>query len=65
MFDLLVILIPVLPLLAVLLNGLWGHRYSHPIAARIACGSVGVSFLLAVAVFIDTLQSGQVREVVA
>lgn len=65
MFDLLVIAIPVLPLLAVLLNGLLGHRYSHPIAARLACGSVGISFLLAVAVFIDTLQSGQVREIVA
>ncbi|MGH7231695.1 MAG: NADH-quinone oxidoreductase subunit L [Nitrospiraceae bacterium] len=64
MFDLLVILIPALPLTAVLLNGLLGHRYSHDFAHRLAWGSVGLSFLLSIAVFVDTLQSGVAREVV-
>ncbi len=65
MFDLLVLLIPALPLAAVLLNGLLGHRYSHALAHRLAWGSVGVSFLCAIAVFVDTLRSGATREVVA
>ncbi|HJU05113.1 MAG TPA: NADH-quinone oxidoreductase subunit L, partial [Nitrospiraceae bacterium] len=65
MFDLLVILIPALPLAAVLLNGLLGHRYSHDLAHRLAWGSVGLSFLLAIAVFVQTLQSGVAREVIA
>jgi NADH-quinone oxidoreductase subunit L len=64
-FDLLVILIPALPLAAVLLNGLLGHRYSHDVAHRLAWGSVGLSFLLAIAVFVDALQTGVAREVVA
>ncbi len=65
MVDLLVLLIPLFPLLAVLLNGLLGSRYSHEAAHRLAWGSVGLSFLCAIAVFIDTLKTGQVREVVA
>ncbi len=65
MFDLLVLLIPLLPLLAVLLNGLLGSRYTHETAHRLAWGSVGLSFLCAIAVFIDTIKTGQVREVVA
>lgn len=65
MFDWLVLLIPVFPLAAVLLNGLVGHRYSHETAHRLAWGSVGLSFLCAVAVFIDTLHTGAAREVVA
>ncbi|WP_447978942.1 NADH-quinone oxidoreductase subunit L [Candidatus Nitrospira bockiana] len=64
-FDLLVLLIPLFPLAAVLLNGLLGHRYSHDTAHRLAWGSVGLSFLCAVAVFVDTLQTGTAREVVA
>ncbi len=65
MVDLLVLLIPLFPLLAVLLNGLLGSRYSHEAAHRLAWGSVGLSFLCAIAVFIDTLKTGQVQEVVA
>ncbi len=65
MVDLLVLLIPLFPLLAMLLNGLLGSRYSHEAAHRLAWGSVGLSFLCAIAVFIDTLKTGQVREVVA
>ena len=65
MFDLLVLLIPGLPLVAVLLNGLLGSRYSREAAHRLAWGSVGLSFLCATAVFVDTLASGTVREVVA
>ena len=64
MFDLFVILIPVLPLVAVLMNGLVGHRYSHTLAHRLAWGSVGLSFLLSIAVFIDTLHSGAARDVI-
>src|SRR5207253_2813015 len=43
MYDLIVILIPLFPLLAVLANGLnvmLGHRYSHDIAHRIGWVSV-------------------------
>ncbi len=65
MFDLLVLLIPVSPLVAVVLNGLAGHRYSHEAAHRLAWGSVGLSFLCAIWVFIDTLRTGAVREVIA
>ncbi len=65
MTDLLILLIPVFPLVAVLLNGLLGSRYSHDIAGRIACSSVGLSFAAALAVFADQLQTGVVREVVA
>ncbi|HYM36998.1 MAG TPA: NADH-quinone oxidoreductase subunit L [Nitrospiraceae bacterium] len=63
--DLLIIAIPVFPLVAVLLNGLLGSRYSHDIAGRIACSSVGLSFAAALAVFANQLQTGGVREVVA
>ncbi|MBI4401000.1 MAG: NADH-quinone oxidoreductase subunit L [Nitrospirae bacterium] len=63
MFDLLVILIPALPLVAVLLNGLLGNRFSHDAAHRLACGSVGLSFLSAILVFAQTLRTGVVREV--
>jgi len=62
--DLLIIAIPVFPLLAMLLNGLLGSRYSHDIAGRIACSSVGLSFATALAVFANQLQIGGVREVV-
>ncbi|WP_447973712.1 NADH-quinone oxidoreductase subunit L [Nitrospira sp. Kam-Ns4a] len=64
MFELLVILIPAVPLAAVLLNGLLGHRYSHGVAHRLAWGSVGLSFLCALAVFADVLEVGGSREVV-
>ena len=63
MFDLLVILIPGLPLTAMLLNGLLGTRYSHEVAHRLGWGSVAVSFLCAIVVFADTLKTGVAQEV--
>jgi NADH-quinone oxidoreductase subunit L len=63
--DLLIKLIPILPLLAVISNGLLGSRYSHDMAHRLAWGSVGLSFLCAIGVFADILQTGTSREVVA
>ena len=65
MYDWLVIAIPVLPLVAVLLNGLVGSRYSHDVAGRLASGSVGLSFACALAVFANQLQGGGAHEVVA
>ena len=64
MSDLLVILIPVLPLIGVLVNGLLGHRYSHDLAGKIAYGSVGLSFLCTLGVFGDMVSHGQAREVI-
>ncbi|RMH08079.1 MAG: NADH-quinone oxidoreductase subunit L [Nitrospirae bacterium] len=65
MFDLLVLLIPGFPLVAVVINGLLGHRYSRELAGWLACGAVGLSFLCALAVFGDILGSKIAREVVA
>src|SRR5437016_7547556 len=68
MFDLIVILIPLFPLLAVLANGLnvlLGHRYSHEIAHRLAWGSVLASFLCSMWVFAQTLGHPAPRTVIA
>ena len=65
MTDLLIKLIPVFPLLAVIINGLAGRRYSHEIAHRLAWGSVGLSFLCTIAVFADVLRTGASHEVIA
>lgn len=65
MSDLLVILIPVFPLIAVLVNGLLGHRYTTDLAGRIAVGSIGLSFLCAVAVVAGVLSDPVPREVIA
>jgi NADH-quinone oxidoreductase subunit L len=62
--DLIVKLIPLFPLIAVILNGLLGHRYSQHVAHRLAWGSVLLSFLCALAVFADALKTGGAREVV-
>ena len=62
--DLLIKLIPVFPLLAVLVNGLLGSRYSHDLAHRLAWGSVGLSFLCTVGVFIDIMRTGVSHEVI-
>lgn len=62
--DLLIKLIPVFPLLAVLVNGLLGPRYSHDMAHRLAWGSVGLSFLCAVGVFADVMRTGASHEVI-
>ena len=64
MTDLFVVLIPLLPLLAVIANGLLGNRYSHEVAHRLAWGSVGLSFVLSIAVFADQLRGGGTQEVV-
>jgi NADH-quinone oxidoreductase subunit L len=63
--DLLIKLIPILPLLAVISNGLLGSRYSHEMAHRLAWGSVGLSFLCVIGVFADILRTGTAHEVVA
>jgi NADH-quinone oxidoreductase subunit L len=63
--DLLIKLIPLFPLLAVILNGLVGRRYSHDVAHRLAWGSVGLSFLCTIGVFTDILRTGTPREVIA
>src|SRR5947209_16308186 len=68
MFDLIVILIPLFPLLAVLANGLnvmLGHRYSHEIAHRLGWGSVLLSFLCVLWVFGQTLGHPEPRTVIA
>jgi len=62
--DLLIKLIPVFPLLAVLVNGLLGSRYSHDLAHRLAWGSVGLSFLCTVGVFTDVMRTGRSHEVI-
>jgi len=63
--ETLVLLIPAFPLIAVLLNGLLGQRYSTDLAHKLGWGSVGLSFLCALAVFADQLGSGRAYEVVA
>ncbi|MGA6827584.1 NADH-quinone oxidoreductase subunit L [Nitrospira sp. NS4] len=63
--DLLIKLIPVFPLLAVIANGLFGSRYSHEMAHRLAWGSVALSFLCVVGVFADVLRTGVPHEVIA
>jgi NADH-quinone oxidoreductase subunit L len=63
--DLLIKLIPLFPLLAVILNGFVGRRYSHDTVHRLAWGSVGLSFLCVIAVFIDILRTGVSHEVIA
>ena len=65
MTDLLIKLIPLFPLLAVILNGLAGRRYSHDVAHRLAWGSVGLSFLCTIGVFADILRTGTPHEVIA
>src|SRR5438309_11673607 len=68
MFDLIVILIPLFPLLAVLANGLnvmLGHRYSDEIAHRLGWGSVLLSFLCALWVFGQTLGHPEPRTVIS
>jgi NADH-quinone oxidoreductase subunit L len=63
--DLLIKLIPIFPLMAVIVNGLLGNRYSRDMAHRLAWGSVGLSFLCTVAVFTDVMRTGTTHEVIA
>lgn len=53
--ELLILLVPVLPLLGFLLISLNNKRLSHGIASAVACGSVLVSFILAIILFIELL----------
>src|SRR5213592_3389982 len=68
MFDLIVILIPLFPLLAVLANGLnvmLGHRFSDEVAHRLAWGSVLASFLCSLWVFVQILSDPAPHTVIA
>ncbi len=65
MFDLLVLLIPIFPLLAVISNGIFGARYSTELAGRLAFGSVGLSFLCALGVLGHVVSDPTPREVIA
>ena len=65
MFELLVLLIPLFPLLAVLANGFYGSRYSHEWAGRLAFGSVGLSFLCTLGILDSVLANPEPREVIA
>jgi len=68
MYDLIVILIPVFPLVGVLVNGLnvmLGHRYSDEKAAWIGCGSVFLSACCAFWVLGEMLGSPAPRTVIA
>lgn len=53
--ELLILLVPVLPLLGFLLISLNNKRLSHGIVSAVACGSVLVSFIFAVILFIELL----------
>ncbi|WP_455243680.1 NADH-quinone oxidoreductase subunit L [Petrachloros mirabilis] len=65
MTDLLIKLIPIFPLLAVVANGVLGrYLWSHDWAHRLAWGSVGLSFLCTIGVFVDVVQTGIAHEVV-
>jgi NADH-quinone oxidoreductase subunit L len=48
-------LVPGLPLLGFLINGLFGKRISKPLVGWIACGSVGLSFAFALKIFFELL----------
>jgi len=63
--EIIIILIPVFPLIAVLVNGLAGHRYSPDLAGKIALGSVGLSFLCALTVLLGVMADPTPREVIA
>jgi NADH-quinone oxidoreductase subunit L len=41
-------LIPLLPLIGVAINGLWGRRLPRPVVGAVACGVVGVAFLISI-----------------
>lgn len=63
--DVLIKLIPIFPLMAVIANGLLGKRYPQGVAHRLGWGSVGLSFLCTVAVFVDVMRTGSTYEVIA
>ncbi len=65
MSDWLVIFIPALPLIAVIWNGLLGHRFAHALAGGVAVGSIALSLLCAVTLFAGALSDPAPREVIA
>jgi NADH-quinone oxidoreductase subunit L len=50
-----VVLIPLLPLLAVLINGVFGRRYLKESSHYFAVGSVAISFVLSISLFVRML----------
>lgn len=46
-------LIPILPLAGFLVNGLLIGRLPRPVVSLVACGSIGLSFILSVMLFLD------------
>lgn len=52
-------LIPVLPLIGAAVNGIWGKRFSKRAIGLIAVGSVGISFLIALRLFVAMLAMPQ------
>src|SRR5205809_288105 len=49
-------LVPALPLLGSAINGLLGKRLTKPVISLVACGSVGVSFLVAAGLVLSLIQ---------
>src|SRR6266705_3638009 len=49
-------LVPALPLLGSAINGLLGKRLPKPVISLVACGSVGVSFLVATGLVLSLIQ---------
>ena len=49
-------LVPFLPLLGFLINGLFGKKIGKSLASWVGCGSVGLSFLVSIGVFFELLK---------
>ncbi len=54
----LIALIPILPLVGAIINGLWGHRLPQRMVSLVACGSVLASFVLS-AIVVGHLAQGE------
>ena len=55
MVEILISLVPLLPLLGFLVIGLSGKRLSHGVASTIACGVVLISFVISIGLFAQLL----------
>ena len=49
-------LVPFLPLLGFLINGLFGKKLGRGLISWVGCGSVGLSFLVSIGVFFELLK---------
>lgn len=49
-------LVPLLPLLGFLINGLFGKRLGNSLIGWVGCGSIGLSFLISIGVFFELLK---------